>query len=608
MFELYDTVKTLKEPDLHLIKDADTDTLAVRKRTRSELLPLYQQLSRADLSGIPKIFSLEEENGHLIVIREYICGKNLSEALAEGKTFSKKEAVEIITSLCNTLSAVHSLIPPIIHRDIKPSNIILTDNGSVYLIDFDAARQFKGGSKDTEHIGTHGYAAPEQYGFGETDARADIYAVGILLRELLGDDIPKDINDIIATCTRMDPAHRYQNAAALKKALSAKKLPIIKKAIFGTVAVLVCAAAVFVFSHNIADKPVDNEIPAAPTATSLPATPVPTLEPTPVPTPNPWLDIIWPGDNLYRYDYPVSDYIALKEALKYILENPNQLYMLIVSGDITVTEDITIPTNTKLYIDPVSALRMAPGTTLVNNGSIQIARGGNNRGILQLMDDSTLYCMSRKTEGYREITVDGILDCGNNVTITREAHIGQDGQYPLIHLAPKGILRCADENKLTVSGYRYVFLNSKAEFPLSPFVDEYGEVSSADIRITDISTVEEMKAAFEEARTIYSSFTCAVDVSRSITIREDIVVPNNVSLKLFTDGITISVAEGAKFTVGEVNAQLENNTSIRVLSGGTLHYKSDNISLAGGSRVYAVDGGVIICDHENIAKQLGLIK
>ena len=202
MFEQYDAVKALKEPDLYLIKDCSSDMLAVRKRTRAELLSVYGQLSDIDINGVPQIFSIEQDGPYLSVIREYIPGMTLAEVLREGGRFSEKQAEELIGKLCDILSAIHSLTPPIVHRDIKPSNIILKEDGGICLIDFDAARQYKGdGEGDTQHIGTHGYAAPEQYGFGETDARADIYAVGILLKELLGENITQQFSGIISTCS-----------------------------------------------------------------------------------------------------------------------------------------------------------------------------------------------------------------------------------------------------------------------------------------------------------------------------------------------------------------------------------------------------------------------
>jgi serine/threonine protein kinase len=70
---------------------------------------------------------------------------------------------------------------------MKPSNVMLKPNGDVTLIDFGTAREFKNRAmvEDTTCLGTRGYAAPEQFGFSQTDARADIYAMGVLLNEML---------------------------------------------------------------------------------------------------------------------------------------------------------------------------------------------------------------------------------------------------------------------------------------------------------------------------------------------------------------------------------------------------------------------------------------
>ena len=91
MFEQYDAVKALKEPDLYLIKDCSSGMLAVRKRTRTELLSVYGQLSDLDINGIPRIFSIEQDYQYLSIIREYIPGKTLAEALREGVRFSEKK-------------------------------------------------------------------------------------------------------------------------------------------------------------------------------------------------------------------------------------------------------------------------------------------------------------------------------------------------------------------------------------------------------------------------------------------------------------------------------------------------------------------------------------
>lgn len=127
--------------------------------------------------------------------------------------------------LCNILEALHSMTPPIIHRDIKPSNIIITSYNYAMLLDFNAAKQFSGQNEsDTVLIGTPGYAAPEQYGFGSSSPKTDIYSLGIVLREMLGSITPVPdiapilhrLNLIAERCTQMTPAARYQSVVELK--------------------------------------------------------------------------------------------------------------------------------------------------------------------------------------------------------------------------------------------------------------------------------------------------------------------------------------------------------------------------------------------------------
>ena len=90
--------------------------------------------------------------------------------------------------MCKALWVLHSL--GAVHRDVKPENIILRGSEAV-LIDFDAARLYKPEeSGDTQVLGTTGFAAPEQYGLSQTDRRADIYAVGILMNVMLTGEHP----------------------------------------------------------------------------------------------------------------------------------------------------------------------------------------------------------------------------------------------------------------------------------------------------------------------------------------------------------------------------------------------------------------------------------
>ena len=93
--------------------------------------------------------------------------------------------------LCEALDYLHSRQPPIIFRDMKPSNVMVTNTGLVKLIDFGIARTYKVGKKrDTVAMGSENYAAPEQWGKGQTDARSDVYALGATMYHLLANMAP----------------------------------------------------------------------------------------------------------------------------------------------------------------------------------------------------------------------------------------------------------------------------------------------------------------------------------------------------------------------------------------------------------------------------------
>ena len=600
MFEQYDAVKALKEPDLYLIKDCSSGMLAVRKRTRTELLSVYGQLSDLDINGIPRIFSIEQDGQYLSIIREYIPGKTLAEALREGVRFSDKEATEKIIALCDILSVVHSLTPPIIHRDIKPSNIILKEDGGICLIDFDAARQYKGdGGGDTHHIGTHGYAAPEQYGFGETDARADIYAVGILLKELMEERASQEIKEVISTCTRMDPAQRYQSAADLKRALAGKKRSRKGLAV-GAGALLLCGliAVAFIKGGQKEEAAVVYLEENDPTG-KLAARPVPEEV-----AEDPWLQIPYPGYYAPMNFSTIYDYAQLKHALNTALEEPDSLYRLVVEGDVRAEESVTIPLNMELIIPRGGALRMMPGTTLTNGGFVHVEGDGESFGTLELMDSSRLYCCNMPEEGLRMMEIEGRLQCGRNVTITRE-DVRDRTHSPLIVLREGCVVRCEEAESLSVSGYRLFFLASTAEFPMEVFERTKGIGNPAEIRFYNISSLDEMLSAFEDAQTKYKYFLCDVDICGDITIDRDVTVPNSTAFNLFTTGVTLSVAEGAELTVGTAGMQLERDTKLIVLPGGTLNYMADGIAFAKGAGVYAEPGGRINITNKELARELG---
>lgn len=186
--------------------------------------------------ALPRVFDVLEDADSVYIIFDYIEGTGLDKKLAEAGRFPEEIVLDWASQLCDVLSYLHSFKPnPIIYRDMKPSNIILTPDGRIKLIDFGIAREYKEGlDSDTTYIGTRGYAAPEQYGCGQTEVASDIYSLGVTLHHLLTGKSPNEppyearpvrtldrslsaeIENIISRCTRQDPSERYRSAAELK--------------------------------------------------------------------------------------------------------------------------------------------------------------------------------------------------------------------------------------------------------------------------------------------------------------------------------------------------------------------------------------------------------
>ena len=172
---------------------------------------IYDFIKKNAIVGIPRIFDIAVSDNQLFVVEEYIDCKNLEDNISLIK--NEDDIVRILNSICNSLEVLHHANPPIIHRDIKPQNILL-DNDKTYLIDFDISRRYKGdNSKDTFIRGTEYYAAPEQYGFSESDPRTDIYAIGVTTKFILDTTgiKSKKLERFVKKCTEIDPNNRFQN-------------------------------------------------------------------------------------------------------------------------------------------------------------------------------------------------------------------------------------------------------------------------------------------------------------------------------------------------------------------------------------------------------------
>lgn len=220
---------------ISLVRHIETGQIYVEKILTQYDKSIYDWLQQSKLPYVPQIYECMEEDGTLYLIEEYIQGITLETYIEQFGCLDLDAAGRVIEYLCRTLEKLHSHIPPIVHRDIKPTNVMLQGDFkkgqgivSVYLIDFNTARVFDAErNRDTELIGTRGFAAPEQYGFLQSDARTDIYGLGVLLNymlcgKLIRDGIYEDypeVSQIIRKATQIDPEKRYQTAEEMMQAV-----------------------------------------------------------------------------------------------------------------------------------------------------------------------------------------------------------------------------------------------------------------------------------------------------------------------------------------------------------------------------------------------------
>ena len=177
MSEKYTVIMHLgRHSNVALLRDTSSGFLVVRRIVNAKQAEVYQTLRSLMDPHIPLIHSISEvENGQYEILEEYIQGRTLGEILEDQVCLQEPTAAAYVIQLCDVLEKIHKA--GLIHRDIKPSNILITPDERLYLIDFDIARTRKEGrDADTEILGTQGFAAPEQFGFHQTDVQADIYA------------------------------------------------------------------------------------------------------------------------------------------------------------------------------------------------------------------------------------------------------------------------------------------------------------------------------------------------------------------------------------------------------------------------------------------------
>lgn len=190
----------------------------------------YEKIFRAQHEGkrfvhMPRIFECYVADSSLVVLLEYVEGETLQDYVRE-RGASYELALRIFPPICDAASELHKAFdPPLIHRDLTPANIVVSPGG-ITIIDLSIARTFQpDATKDTTYFGTRAYAPPEQFGFGQTDVRSDVYTLGKVLAFCAGanDDEATTAPDpgiarVVRKATELDPEKRFQSVEALKAA------------------------------------------------------------------------------------------------------------------------------------------------------------------------------------------------------------------------------------------------------------------------------------------------------------------------------------------------------------------------------------------------------
>lgn len=270
-YEIIETIKESERVSVHLAAVDGITGPVIVKEVRNADVSVYRSLEACKSEHFPEIYDiwttdnlspddpsdpataespdtdgssdLSVARQDVTIIEEYVDGETLAVCVKEAR-YSKRELLGFMLQLCDALETIHNMVPPLIHRDIKPSNILINKEGVLKLIDFDASRRYKRDehtTSDTILLGTAEYAAPEQFGYQQTNEQSDIYSFGVLLADLLGVRIREDsqkknddfkefakksrrmkrIESIIAKCTQFDPGRRYEKISEVKKNLSA---------------------------------------------------------------------------------------------------------------------------------------------------------------------------------------------------------------------------------------------------------------------------------------------------------------------------------------------------------------------------------------------------
>lgn len=211
----------------------------VRKKIPNELArrSVWSVLADCDCARLPQVEATYKMPDEFVVVYDFVPGDTLEALVKQAGPLDAAQAVSLALDICEAAGALHA--QGVVHRDITPKNVVASSDGA-HLIDLGIARLYaEGATRDTNALGTWGFAAPEQYGFKQTDARSDVYSIGCVLgylltgvmpdedayHDALADEsaVPAHLRAVVERATNMEPSARYQSAMDLAAALRCER-------------------------------------------------------------------------------------------------------------------------------------------------------------------------------------------------------------------------------------------------------------------------------------------------------------------------------------------------------------------------------------------------
>ncbi len=209
----------------------------VRKKIPTDMAnrAVWAILADCDCPYLPRVWATYELPDQFVVVCDFVAGTTLKDHVSSLERLAPRETAGLAENVCAAAESLHA--HGVVHRDISPANVIVSSDGA-HLIDLGIARtRFAHEDREGTHLGTWGFAAPEQYGFAQTDARSDVYSIGRLLGYMLTgaspdddeyerllqdrDVVPEPLAAVIARACDFEPSSRFQTADELARAICA---------------------------------------------------------------------------------------------------------------------------------------------------------------------------------------------------------------------------------------------------------------------------------------------------------------------------------------------------------------------------------------------------